>query len=84
MSMVEDRTQKKRWIIKQRDLSVYNKVRFVVTLPFLPILLLCVVVYALGTASRWFADLVQDYVVRWLAVWIMAILLNKRKEYPPV
>ena len=84
VSMVEDRTQRKRWIIYQKDLRVKRIVNFVLWVILSPILIPCLVLYAIGEGGLWFLERIQDYVISWLATWIMAILLNKRKEYPQV
>jgi len=82
--VVEDRTQRKRWIISERDLRVYKVVLVVLWIIFSPFVVPVVVVIFVGEGGSWVLERAYRYIIRWLAGWVTAILLNKRKEYPQV
>jgi hypothetical protein len=84
MPIIEDRTRKKRWIVRQADLKVYNKVRLIVgtffTLIFLPIVIFSLI----GSGCDLLQRKLSDSIIHFTAVWITAIILRKHKEYPQV
>jgi hypothetical protein len=72
---------KKRWVVYASDLRVYNPTRKILGIIFGLIFLPVVLFAYIGDGAQWLAEKISNGIVDFLAAWITAIILHKKKEY---